>query len=115
MTLAEIDAALMCMPISPTTPEGIAARADMMLKRFEVEAAARQRAAEIAAAERKKAWGLPPVNVPAGIGCVIITGRTVYADVVDGRRVMKLTAGEVRSLATHNQAWTELNPELLAL
>lgn len=113
MTLAEIDAALMKMPLSPTSPEDVAARAAMMQKRYEVESAARQRAAEIAAAEKNKTWGLPLVNAPAGIDTVIThTGRTVVADIVDGRRVMRITAAEMQYLAIHNDIWTKLNPEI---
>jgi hypothetical protein len=114
MTLEEIDRELMRLPRSPTTPEDIAARATMMQKRFEVEAAERKAAVERAAAEKQNAWGLPLVSVPAGIDSVITgNGRNVVADVVDGRRVMRLTVGEVRELSIKNQAWTSLNPELV--
>jgi hypothetical protein len=115
LTIEEIDAELMRMPVSPTEPEDIEARANMMLKRFEVEAAARNAAAERAAAEKKNTWGLPPVNVPPGIDSVVThTGRSVSTDVVGGKRVMRITAGEMRALAIRNPAWTELNPELAA-
>ena len=116
MTLEEIDTELMRLPASPTTSEDIEARAELMLKRFEVEAAAREAAASRAAAERKQTWGLPLVNVPAGIDCVITpNGRSVVVDVVDGRRVMRLTADEMRHLSIGNPMWTELNPELARL
>jgi hypothetical protein len=112
MTVEEIDRQLMNLPISPTTPEDIAKRADLMQKRFELQDAARQRAAEIAAAERKAQWGLPLVNVPPGIDCVQFPWRTVYADIVDGMRVMRITAHELRALAVKNDVWTQLNPEI---
>jgi hypothetical protein len=115
LTLEEIDKELMRLPRSPTTPEDIAARATMMQKRFDMEVAERKAAAERAAAEKQNAWGLPLVNVPPGIDTVITqSGRTVFADVVDGRRVMRLTVGEVRAFAIRNPAWTEINPELAA-
>jgi hypothetical protein len=115
MTLQEIDAALMSMPLSPTEPADVAARAAMMQLRYDVEASARNAAANRAAAEKKSQWGLPLANVPPGIDTVITgAGRTVNVDLVDGNRVMKLTAGEVRALAVGNAAWTTLNPELTA-
>lgn len=115
MTLEEIDKELLRLPASPTTPEDIAARAAMMQKRFEVEAAARTAAADRAAAERKQNWGLPLVAVPAGIDCVLTpNGRTVVADVVDGRRVMQLTRQELSWLSAANHRWTELNSELMS-
>jgi hypothetical protein len=112
MTLEEIDAALMRLPASPTTPEDIEARHVMMVKRFAVHDAARKAAAERAAAEKRKQWGLPLVNVPGDIDCVMLPGRTILVDIVDGRRVAQLTMGELRHLSISNQTWLNINPEL---
>jgi hypothetical protein len=113
LTLEEIDAELMRLPASPTTPEDTEARAAMMQRRFDVEAGALRAAAERAAAEKKKAWGLPLVNVPGDLSCVMLpNGRTVFADFVDGRRVMQLLPGDLLLLSVGNQAWLDLNPDL---
>jgi succinyl-CoA synthetase beta subunit len=113
MTLQEIDQELMRLPASPTTPEDTEARHLLMVKRFEVQAAARKAAAERAAAEKKRQWGLPLVNVPGDISCLSLpNGRIVYTDIVDGRRVAQLTAGDLLQLSISNDAWLRLNPDL---
>jgi hypothetical protein len=119
LTLEEIDQEMMRLPASPVRDEDIYARADLAMKRHEAIAAAREAAARHAAAEKKQVWGLPLVNVPAGIDCVLIPnghadGRTVVADVVDGRRVMQLTRHDLIWLSIGNHAWTDLNQDLLA-
>jgi hypothetical protein len=114
MTIEEIDAKLMSMPISPTSPEDVAARADLMVQRYAVEASARNAAANRAAAEKKQHWGLPLARVPIGVHTVVINGRSVSVDIVDDERIMRLTAGEVRQLASGNAQWTELNHQLIS-
>lgn len=110
MTLEEVDDALTRLPTSPVTGEDIEARAALTWKRNELEVAAREAEACRTAADRRNAWGLPLANVPGDISCVITAaGRTVYAEIVDGRRVMRLAPAEVRHLSISNQSWGELN------
>src|SRR5258708_1264583 len=114
LNLDEIDRELMRLPASPTTPEDITERASLTLKRFELEAAAREAEASRSAAARREAWGFPLANVPGDISCVITAGgRTVYAEIVDGIRMIRLTAHEVRQLSISKPAWGDLNPKLL--
>lgn len=111
-TIEEIDLALARLPASPEAPEDVDARATLMWKRCALESAERKAAADRDAAERNARWGLPPVDVPGEVNCVVTNnGRTVYAEVVDGRRVMRLTSAEVRALGPH---WINLNPEFAA-
>jgi hypothetical protein len=112
LTLEEIDAELMRLPASPTTPEDIEARHVLMVKRFAVQDAARKAAAERAAADKKQTWGLPLVNVPGDIDCVMLPGRTILVDIVDGRRVAQLTTAEMLQLSMSNDAWLKINPDL---
>ena len=111
-TFEEIDEALSRLPSSPTTPEDVHARASLMRKRCALESAERKATADRDAAESNARWSLPFVNVPGGVHCAITSnGRTVYAEVVDGRRVMRLTSAEVRALGPN---WINLNPGFAA-
>jgi hypothetical protein len=114
MTIEEIERELRRLPATPVTDEDLYARAELTSKKFAIEADARELATRRAAAERKQTWGLPLANVPQGVDCAMThTGRTVVADIVGERRVMRLTAEEVRQLAVGNPNWTDLNPDLL--
>jgi hypothetical protein len=112
-TIDEIDEAMMALPRSPVTPEDIAARADLAMKRHAAIDAAREAEARRVAADKKASWPFPLVNVPDGIDSVQITNnRIVHAEVIGGRRVMRLTPGEAKRLSIHNCKWLELNADL---
>jgi hypothetical protein len=115
MTLEEIDSALARLPASPVTGEEVGKRADLMIKRFAALDAAREVVACRDAAERNRYWGFPLANVPDDVHCVMFdNGRIVYSEIVDGRRVIKLTPNELRLLSMSNTAWAQLNADLVA-
>jgi hypothetical protein len=112
-TIEEIDEALRRLPASPETSADVEARANLMQRRFDVQAATRNAAVESAAAAKNRQWGLPLVNVPGDLNCIVTgSGRNVIVDIVDGRRVAQLTRDEVIQLSVTNDAWLNLNPGL---
>jgi hypothetical protein len=59
---------------------------------------------------------LIPVKAPNGIGCLNSPAGTRYAEMVDGRLVIKMGWAEFRDLITspnNGHLWQDLNPDLV--
>lgn len=114
-TIEQIDVALSRLPITPTTDADLLERARLTQRRGELVNAERDRAAT----PRKSEVGIL-VNVPDGDGTSLFvsrSGRTALVEVVDGRRVVRLQAGELQDLICANGvglAWQKANEALLA-
>ena len=112
MNLEQIDAALAAMPASPTTDEDIEARAALAWKRGELISAALTDAARPHVRP-----GNLMVNVPEGVSCVCtMHGVTRVTETVDGCQIIRMTAGEFRSLigGATGGAWAAANAHILA-
>jgi hypothetical protein len=118
LTLDEIDKELMRLPASPVRDEDIGARAELMTKRIELVSAQR------AAAEAPKPLSSTvPVNVPDDLGGILTsTGSYIFAEIVDGKRVIKMPWGDFHALVTARRNSSSrhppdilatMNPELL--
>ncbi|MBR0910814.1 hypothetical protein [Bradyrhizobium japonicum] len=113
-TIAQIDAALMRLPVSPTSDADIAERARLVWRRSELESEARA-----AAARPKELMGNLLVVVPDDNITQIQTihGRLINAEVVDGKWVVRLFPAEFRDLimgGRNSLDWQRANEALMS-
>jgi hypothetical protein len=110
MTIDEIDAELMRLPASPTEPEDIEARATMMTTRIELVNA--QRAAASAPAPLPSTV---PVNVPDDLGGILSkTGRYIFAEILDGKRVIQMPWADFSALVRASHQSSSKHPPTLS-
>ncbi|MBR0760717.1 hypothetical protein [Bradyrhizobium japonicum] len=112
ITIAQIDAALMRLPVSPTSDADIAERARLVWRRSELESEARA-----AASRPKELTGNILVVVPDDTSQIQTRhGRLINAEEVDGKRVVRLFPAEFRDLimgGRNSLAWQKANEALL--
>jgi hypothetical protein len=97
MTLNEINTALLKIPATPVSDADIEARASLARQRGEIIEAERAKAAA-----PKPIAGAVAVAVPDELGGIISysTGRFLHAEIVDGRRVIRMPIVDFHKLMT---------------